>query len=107
MLRSALGGKYSIDNLKGFALHKFQAEARHHWHSDESLHAIREVYTSTIDEDLALRDVVVEVVHEHRELLDRLRWQDLIKGLSLCFDLLMPSRSGRSAPQPAPTLHEI
>jgi hypothetical protein len=66
----ALGEKYGIDDLKGFALHKFHAEAQHHWQSDNFLHAIREVYTSTIDEDRALRDVVVEVVNAHPELLD-------------------------------------
>ncbi|RYC79247.1 hypothetical protein BFJ63_vAg17874 [Fusarium oxysporum f. sp. narcissi] len=100
----ALGEKYGIDDRKGFVSHKFQAEAQHHWQSDNFLHAIREVYTSTIDEDRALRDVVVEVVDAHPELLDQPRWQDSIKDLSLCFDLLMRSRRRRPVSQPAPAL---
>ncbi|GKU08016.1 speckle-type poz protein [Fusarium langsethiae] len=100
----ALGEKYGIGDLKGFALHKFHAEAQHHWQSDDFLHSIREVYTSTIDEDRALRDVVAEVVNAHPELLDQPRWQDSIQDLSLCFDLLMRSRRRRPVSQPAPAL---
>ncbi|KAM3546351.1 hypothetical protein ARSEF1564_000839 [Beauveria bassiana] len=88
----ALGEKYGVHDLKGFALRKFHIEAKHHWQSDDFLHAIREVYTSTIDEDRALRDVVVEVVDAHLELLEQPRCQALIKDLELCFDLLMYSR---------------
>ncbi|KAG4257578.1 hypothetical protein FPRO03_13840 [Fusarium proliferatum] len=96
----ALGEKYGIEDLKGLALDKFHAEAEHHWQSDNFLHAIREVYTSTIDEDRTLRDVVVEVVNAHPELLDQPRWQDSIKDLGLCFDLLMRSRCRRPVSQP-------
>ncbi|KAF5616481.1 speckle-type poz [Fusarium sp. NRRL 25303] len=88
----ALGEKYGIEDLKRLALDKFDAEAKHHWQSDDFLHAIREVYRSTMDEDHHLRDVVVEVVYAHMELLDQSRWQESIKDLGLCFDLLMRSR---------------
>ncbi|KAM0185933.1 hypothetical protein ACHAPI_011971 [Fusarium lateritium] len=100
----ALGEKYGIDDLKGLALYKFHAEAQHHWQSDDFLHAIREVYMSTIDEDRALRDVVVEVVNAHPELLVQPRWQESIKDLGLCFDLLMCSRRRRPVSQRAPAL---
>ncbi|KAM5526659.1 BTB/POZ domain-containing protein [Fusarium oxysporum f. sp. phaseoli] len=66
----ALGEKFGIKDLKGLALDKFHAEAEHYWQSDDFLHAIQEVYNSTIDEDRLLRDIVVEVVNAHLELLD-------------------------------------
>jgi hypothetical protein len=85
-------------------LHKFHAEAQRHWQTGDFLHAVREVYTSTIDEDRAMRDVVVEVINVHPELLDQPRWQDSIKDLSLCYDLLMRSRQRRPGSQPASAL---
>ncbi|KAF4441179.1 speckle-type poz protein [Fusarium austroafricanum] len=99
-----LGEKYGVDDLKELALHKFHAEAQHHWQSDDFLHAIREVYTSTIDEDRALRDVVVEAIDAHLELLDQPKCQESIKDLRLCFDLLMYSRRRRPVLRPVPDL---
>ncbi|RKK88790.1 hypothetical protein BFJ68_g16855 [Fusarium oxysporum] len=100
----ALGEKYGIEDLKGLALDKFHAEAEHHWQSDDFLHAIQEVYKSTIEEDRPLRDIVVEVIDAHPELLDQSRWQESIKDLGLCFDLLMRSRCRRPVSQPASRL---
>jgi hypothetical protein len=51
-----------------------------------------------------MRDVVVDVANEHTELLDQARWQDSIKDLRVCFDLLIRSRRRRPVLQPAPAL---
>jgi hypothetical protein len=86
-----LGEKYDVSAREGMALNIFHVEAQHYWQSNGFLHAIKEFYTLMIDENRALRDVVVEVVNENRELLDQPKWQHSIRDLSLCLDLLMCS----------------
>ncbi len=57
----ALAEKYIIDGLKGLALRKFKV-ATESLDVDHFLQATQEVYTSTIEGDRGLRDVVVAIL---------------------------------------------
>ncbi|KAF4459178.1 speckle-type poz [Fusarium albosuccineum] len=75
----ALAEKYAIEDLKAVALKKFRIEAKEHWQSQDFIDAIQEVYTSTVDSDRGLRDVLVGIICLHMELLDRPSFQDAVK----------------------------
>ncbi|CAM1504940.1 Fc.00g025310.m01.CDS01 [Cosmosporella sp. VM-42] len=85
----ALGEKYDIQGLKAVAAEKFEEEVKDHWDTGDFLSAAQEVYTSTVEEDRLMRDIVVRVFDEHSNLLDKKSVQDVVKGLDLSFDLLM------------------
>lgn len=85
----ALGEKYGITGLKTLAIAKFEDEVKDHWDSDDFILAVREVYTSTVDHDRPMRNVVVRALSNHLNLLDKQSVQDVIKDLSLVFDLLL------------------
>lgn len=65
----ALGEKYMVEGLKALAIENFSNSARNLWNTDGFFEAAREVYTSTIDSDRGLRDIVVKVFHDHQERL--------------------------------------
>ncbi|VUC32711.1 unnamed protein product [Clonostachys rosea] len=85
----ALGEKYGIPGLKALAATKFKNEVDQHWHSQDFLLALKEVYSSTVDHDRSLRDIVVQAVSAHLQLLETKDFQDAIKGLDLPYDLLI------------------
>jgi hypothetical protein len=85
----ALGEKYGIEHLKLFAIQKFEAEVESHLQSKDFLMAIEEAYTSTVEEDRGLRDVVVKTMKKHKYLLKKLSVQAIVKSTQLGFDLLM------------------
>ncbi|CVL07633.1 uncharacterized protein FMAN_14510 [Fusarium mangiferae] len=87
----ALGEKYSIKPLKTQALAKFEVEAPFHFHTDDFLQAIREVYTSTIETDRPLRDAVVVVLRSNKHLLKKESVKAILKDttLGLSFDMVM------------------
>ncbi|POR38960.1 Uncharacterized protein TPAR_00833 [Tolypocladium paradoxum] len=82
-----LGEKYGIPGLKTLALNKFRRE-----NSVDFIHAIKEVFTSTVDEDRSMRDIVVEAIARHPELLDKKQFQDVVKSCELSFELMMKFR---------------
>ncbi|KAF5007467.1 hypothetical protein FDECE_6205, partial [Fusarium decemcellulare] len=75
----ALAEKYAIEDLKAVALDKFRTEAKQHWQSQDFVDVIQEVYISTVEHDRSLRDVLVDVICQHMELLDRPSFQDAVK----------------------------
>jgi hypothetical protein len=85
----ALADKYGISDLKELARDKFaDAVDRNCYESEFSL-AIRTVYASTPDDDMGLRDVVVETIREHRELLSKADVEEVVKeNTELAFALL-------------------
>jgi hypothetical protein len=85
----ALGEKYGIAHLKVFALQKFEAEVESHLQSKDFLLAIEEAYTSTIEEDRRLRDVIVKTMKKHKDLLKKPSVQATVKSTQLGYDLLM------------------
>lgn len=90
----ALAEKYDIQCLKNKALEKFRKEVDACWMSADFLRAAEEVYTSTMDHDRSMRDVVVETFTQHPNLLDREETQNMVRGLDLCYDLMMQFRAG-------------
>ncbi|KAK4446212.1 BTB/POZ protein [Podospora aff. communis PSN243] len=92
----ALAEKYIIDGLKGLALRKFKA-ATESLDVDHFLQATQEVYTSTIEGDRGLRDVIVAILFNNPRWLDESKVQHVIKDLgALAFDLVMYThRNGR------------
>lgn len=85
----ALGEKYEIRDLKALALQKFAFEAQRHHSTPSFRQGAREAYTSTVDEDRGMRNVVVETVVKNRHLLLDAEFQSVVKETSLGFDLLI------------------
>ncbi|KAK3941396.1 hypothetical protein QBC46DRAFT_448661 [Diplogelasinospora grovesii] len=102
----SLAEKYDIPRLKKLSLLRFERRARSDWMKHNFLQAVQEVYTSTVDTDRPMRDIVVKVISEHPSLLDKEEVQEQIKNLDLCFDLMMGFRkalTARTVEQTPPT----
>lgn len=68
----AVAEKYMVDGLKALAMEKFEKATASDLNKDDFLDAAREAYTSTIDSDRGLRDIVVKVFHAYKlSLLDK------------------------------------
>ncbi|KAH6953998.1 hypothetical protein BKA56DRAFT_234957 [Ilyonectria sp. MPI-CAGE-AT-0026] len=86
----ALAEQYDIPLLKALSLKKFEEAAQDHWRSPYLLDALREAYTSTIEEDRGMRAAGVKILHTRRELMDEGNVRELLKELpQLTFDQLM------------------
>lgn len=89
----ALAEKYLIRGLKAVALRQFKAAATASLDINDFLQAAWEVYTSTIDDDRGLRDVVVETLYKHSQWLDKEEVRDMVKRLgALTYDLVIYMR---------------
>lgn len=85
-----LAEKYLISGLKALALQKFTTSVCDRFDADDFLHAIQEVYTSTLENDKGLRDVIASTLYQHRYLLDQKEVQAILKDLgAVTFDLVM------------------
>jgi hypothetical protein len=93
----AIGEKYGIPGLKAIALSKFETLAKAYVNTNEFRIAAEEVYTSTIDEDRGMRDVVVKTVEENIALLNDEGFEALAKNTELGHDLLMKITSTHRA----------
>src|SRR5436309_1331441 len=90
----ALGHKYQISGLKALAQRKFQKAALQHWNSEEFALALHIIYTSTLEEDRCLQDVVISTISRDR-LLKKPEIRAAVKGiLELAFGLLMYCQTG-------------
>ena len=85
----SLAEKFGIEGLKALALEKFNVESETHWSSTDFCQAAYEVYTSTVESDRDMRDVVVKTLFKHPELFDKNEVQDVIRELTLAYDMLM------------------
>ena len=86
----ALAEKYGIEGLKYLALEKFGVDSSKHWNTEDFLQAAKVVYTSTIDEDRAMRDVVIKTFHEHKALLSTQLARNFLRDIEgLAYDLLL------------------
>ncbi|KAH6664310.1 hypothetical protein EV126DRAFT_447267 [Verticillium dahliae] len=75
--------------LKVLAASKFRSEAEKHWMHPDFFEAIQAVYRTSARNDRLLRDIVVDILHGHKELLDRYEYQEIISQLDVSFELLM------------------
>lgn len=85
----AIGEKYGIPGLKAIALSKFETLAKAYANTDDFRIAAEEVYTSTIDQDRGMRDIVVNTVEENIALLNNADFEALARNTELGHDLLM------------------
>ncbi|KAK4194182.1 hypothetical protein QBC40DRAFT_311651 [Triangularia verruculosa] len=89
----ALAEKYLIRGLKAVALRQFKAAATVSLNINDFLLAMLEVYTTTIEDDRGLRDIVVETLYKHSQWLDKEEVRDVVKGLgALTYDLVIYMR---------------
>ena len=65
----ALGSKYQIPSLQSASLKKFEAAAALAWATDEFVHAVHLVHSTTPDSDKGLRDITARVILEHGDEL--------------------------------------
>ncbi|KAI6799312.1 hypothetical protein KC363_g7669 [Hortaea werneckii] len=65
----ALGCKYQIPSLQSTSLKKFEEAATLAWATDEFVHAVHLIYSTTPDSDTALREVAARVILEHDDEL--------------------------------------
>lgn len=88
----ALAEKYAIDGLKSVAIDKFRHLVEFCDYSDDFWRAAGDVYTSTVEHDRGLRDIVVESINYYLlpgvldpgSILDEIR-----NNQALTFDLLI------------------
>ncbi|KAI1495165.1 BTB/POZ protein [Biscogniauxia mediterranea] len=86
----SLAEKYLVEGLKRIACDKFKAEVARQWSSQDFLDAVREAYTSTIESDRGLRDVITSAFYDHPTLLDKQDTQQLLRDLNaLSVDLVL------------------
>ncbi|KAG7101744.1 flavin-containing monoamine oxidase A [Verticillium longisporum] len=85
----ALAEYCQIIELKVLAASKFRSEAEKHWMHPDFFEAIQDVYRTSARNDRLLRDIVVDVLHGHKGLLDRHEYQEIISQLDVSFELLM------------------
>lgn len=64
----ALAEKYGVPALKNLAKRKFECQMACYYDSPEFADAIDEVYSSTIDSDRGLRDIVLQAFRSHPQL---------------------------------------
>ncbi len=85
----ALADKYGIHDLKDLARDKFADTASHDWDGKDFPIAVHTVYASTLESDYGLRNVVVDTLCQHRELLEKPEVEALVKEVNgLAFGLL-------------------
>jgi hypothetical protein len=84
-----LAEKYGIHDLKDLARTKFAESVSEKWNGSEFPLAIRIVYATTPENDNGLRDVVVETISQHKELLSEGSVEEVVKDINgLAFALL-------------------
>ncbi|KAM0326966.1 hypothetical protein ACHAQA_006087 [Verticillium albo-atrum] len=85
----SLAEYFQVNELKVLAASKFRSEAEKHWNHPDFFEAIQDVYRTSARNDRLLRDIVVDVLIRHKELLDRHEYQGVVSQLDLSFELLM------------------
>ena len=95
----ALADKYGIHDLKDLAQAKFAEAASRDWNSSSFPHAIQTVYLSTPESNQGLRDIVVNTISQHKELLEKAEVETFVKEINgLAFGLLQSAWGLRQAP---------
>jgi len=84
----AVAEKYGINGLKTLAQLKFETLVAEHWNSYDFLDSVAEIYTSTVDTDRGLRNVVIHIFRSHPELAHNTEAQAVVKSVpDFAFDL--------------------
>lgn len=67
----AIGDKYIVDGLKELARGKFARCCNLHWDSEYFATAAHYAFSSTVDNDRGLRDLVIKTMGDHINLLNK------------------------------------
>ncbi|KAH7366587.1 hypothetical protein BKA66DRAFT_193310 [Pyrenochaeta sp. MPI-SDFR-AT-0127] len=65
------GDKYDIPALKHLAREKFDRAAKSFWNADEFSHAVEHACLTTPESDFGLRDIIINTISAHIELLNK------------------------------------
>lgn len=86
----ALADMFFLEDLKAVAIAKLQQKLQDLWKSDSFPECIREIYTTTPENDLGMRSAVVEMAKLHvRELVSKDKFKALIcEGGDFAFQCL-------------------
>jgi hypothetical protein len=63
--------KYDVSGLKDLAIEKFSRSCKHFWNKDEFSVAAHHVFSTTVDKDKGLRDIVSATISAHMELVKK------------------------------------
>ncbi|KAF4505803.1 hypothetical protein G6O67_007716 [Ophiocordyceps sinensis] len=88
----ALAEKYNIVSLKKLVTWKFWDQSERWWRDcdfADFAEVAREVYATTPSHDPGLREVIVNTIRDHRQLLDNKEVQDVLGESELAFDVAM------------------
>lgn len=93
----ALAVRYQVVGLGVLTVEKFASEAQKYWDHEDLPQAIRLIYTTTADEETALRTAAVSVLRMHR---DALIFDEAIASLlrdvpRVAYDLLLQDHGHR------------
>ncbi|KAG8168607.1 hypothetical protein KVR01_001356 [Diaporthe batatas] len=86
-----LSKELGIDSLQALSLVKFEADVEEHWSSDEFIGAAKEVASilpKDGSDDGKIREVILDVLCKHLELLNKEGIEGVIRGLDLGYDIL-------------------
>jgi len=91
----AIAEKFNISGLKLLATQKFDSASAAHWDTPEFLKAIHQVYTTTIESDRGLRNVVLRTLNDHSRLLDKGEIRAVLQQIhALAYELLIYKHTG-------------
>lgn len=81
--------KYQVPALASLAAKKFEQSAKLNYEHADFARAIKAVYTSTPEDEIELRTVVVGILGQHKELMKKPEIRSIVKSINgLAFDLL-------------------
>lgn len=65
-----IGDKYEVVGLKDLVMDKFKASCKHFWSTPSFAVAARHAFSTTVEDDKGLRDIVSATISEQLELVD-------------------------------------
>jgi hypothetical protein len=91
----AIAEQYNINGLKLLARQKFDLASAAHWDTPEFLEAIHAVYTTTIETDRGLRNIVLRTLDDNNRLLDMGETRAVLQEIhALAYELLIYKHTG-------------
>lgn len=86
-----LSQQLGVDSLQALALLKFEAEVEEQWSSDGFIEAAKElasILAKNDSDDGKIREVVLDVLCKHLELLNKDGIEGVIRGMDLGYDIV-------------------
>lgn len=85
----AIGEQYGVVGLKKLSQEKFRCACLHFWNQSEFAVAAHSVFSTTVEEDKGLRDLVSKTISDHMELVNKPEIEALMTEYnSLTFGIL-------------------